>query len=272
VRTLVLLLGLLVALLPATTTKAQIASPNGMGVSMGHVNLLAQDVDAAKQFWITLGGTPANHGPLDFLKFPGILIFVRKGEPSGGSVGSVVDHIGFYVANIRQSMGKWKAAGLKTEPGANARQGYVTTPDGLVRIEILENTSLSVPIAFDYIYFQVADTGTAGKTTMSEMQAWYAKIFGGTPGKRGQLYSDSFPGGVLLFAKSDTPTAPTQGRGLDHIGFEVRDLEAFCKRAEASGAKLDRPFTKRPELGESLAGLTDPWGTRIELNDGVAQW
>ncbi len=62
---------------------------------------------------------------------------------------------------------------------------------------------------------------------------------------------------------------PTKGRGLDHIGFEIKDLEAFCKKAEASGVKFDMPYTKRPDLGISLAFLTDPWGTYIELNEGL---
>jgi hypothetical protein len=34
----------------------------------------------------------------------------------------------------------------------------------------------------------------------------------------------------------------TKGRALDHIGFDVNNLQAFCKKPEASGIKLDRPF------------------------------
>jgi hypothetical protein len=33
--------------------------------------------------------------------------------------------------------------------------------------------------------------------------------------------------------------------------------------------KLDLPFTKRPELGISMAYITDPWGTYIELTEGL---
>ena len=73
----------------------------------------------------------------------------------------------------------------------------------------------------------------------------------------------------LTFTKSDTATVPTKGRSVDHIGFEINNLEAFCKKAEASGVKFDMPFTKRPELGISLAFITDPWGTYIELNEGL---
>ena len=50
---------------------------------------------------------------------------------------------------------------------------------------------------------------------------------------------------------------------------EVRNLELFCKKLEAAGAKLDTPYTQRPDLGIALAFLTDPWGVRIELTEGL---
>ena len=62
--------------------------------------------------------------------------------------------------------------------------------------------------------------------------------------------------------------APTRGRMLDHIGFEVKNLEAFCRELEAHGIKLDRPYGKLPS-GFGLAFLTDPWGTYVELTEGL---
>ena len=62
---------------------------------------------------------------------------------------------------------------------------------------------------------------------------------------------------------------PTKGRALDHIGFEVNGLEAFCKKLEAQGIKFDVPYRKVPALGISVAFLTDPWGTYIELTEGL---
>ena len=54
---------------------------------------------------------------------------------------------------------------------------------------------------------------------------------------------------------------------LDHIGFDVKDLQAFIKTLEAQGIKLDRPYTKNEKTGEALAFITDPWGVYIELNE-----
>ena len=74
----------------------------------------------------------------------------------------------------------------------------------------------------------------------------------------------------LSFTKTDTALAGTKGRSLDHIGFEVRDLESFTKKLEASGMKFDVPYRKVPRLGIAIAFLTDPWGTYIELTEGLA--
>jgi len=267
-RKFILILSLAV-LLPASSSWAQLAAPNEAGVSMGHLHLLAQDTEASQKFWIAFGASPVKFGPGEAMKLPGVLILIRKEDPSGGTLGSIVNHVGFRVPNVQQAMAKWKAAGLKTEDGRNAQQGFVTTPDNLVRIEILEDPSLTVPIAFHHIHFFVAQAGPSAGS-VEEIQSWYAKMFGAKPGKRGQDDADDLPGVNLTFRKSDTPTVGTKGRALDHIGFEVQNLEAFCKKAEESGVKFDRPYTKRPELGISLAYLSDPWGTYIELTDGLS--
>jgi hypothetical protein len=59
-------------------------------------------------------------------------------------------------------------------------------------------------------------------------------------------------------------------RSLDHIGFEVKNLEEFCKKLEAAGQKFDRPYTRLPNSTTAIAFLTDPWGTYIELTENLA--
>jgi catechol 2,3-dioxygenase-like lactoylglutathione lyase family enzyme len=84
----------------------------------------------------------------------------------------------------------------------------------------------------------------------------------------------SLPGVELKFSKSSwegsaSPPAPTKGRALDHIGFEVKNLEAFCKKLEANGVKLDQPYSKTRHKSYASAELTDPWGTSIVLTEGL---
>ena len=239
---------------------ADMPAPNEKGVSNGHLHLNVRNVDENTKFFATLGGTPVKD-QAGVIEFPGVIVRLRQQDPTGPSVGSVVNHVGFLVPNVQQSVAKWKAAGLKVEPGLNNRldQAFLTSPDG-VRVEILEDKTQTVPIKNHHIHFYVSEA------TIPEMQAWYVKTFGAKAGMRGQFKAADIPGVNLSWAKADTPTVPTKGRALDHIGFEIKNLEAFCKRLEAGGMKLDRPYSKN-QAGVGIAFITDPWGTQIELNE-----
>jgi catechol 2,3-dioxygenase-like lactoylglutathione lyase family enzyme len=263
-RSLVLLL--LVAITnPATNSWAQTAPPNEMGVTMDHFHLNVRDLEAHKKFWTTLGGKPTKVGILDGFKFPGVIILLRQQDPTGGTVGSVIQHVGFQVPNFNKAMAAWQAAGLKTEPGTRpGQQGYVIAPDDM-RIEIWEEPSLTVPIVNHHIHFFVP------KGDVLKIQAWYAKTFGAKPGKRAAYEAADLPGVNLTFSDQAEATAPTAGRVLDHIGFFITDLEAFYKKLEAQGMKFDRPLDKsRP--GIKLAFITDPWGTSIEIIERAEKW
>src|ERR1700690_1733586 len=76
----------------AAPASAQIVPPtSNRGVSMGHLHLVVADVDAQKKFWTDFGGKPVKNGMIDLIEFPGIYIMLRKGTPTGGTVGSVVN-------------------------------------------------------------------------------------------------------------------------------------------------------------------------------------
>ena len=247
----------LAVLLPLTAAWAVAPAPNAAGVSNGHLHLNVRDVDANMKFFAAMGGAPTAEAGV--LEFPDVVIRLRKQDPTGPSAGSVVNHVGFLVPNVPAYMAKLKAANLKTEAGNRPEQGFVYSPDDL-KIEILEDKSMTVPIRNQHVHFYVSEA------SIPEIQAWYAKTFGAKPGMRGQNQAADIPGVNLSFSKSDTQLAPTKGRALDHIGFEIKHLEAFCKKLESSGIKLDRPYGKTP-TGVGIAFITDPWGTQIELNE-----
>ena len=96
-----------------------------------------------------------------------------------------------------------------------------------------------------------------------------AKHFGAIPGKRLRFDAADLPGVNLTFSASETPVEPTKGRAMDHIGFEIKGLEAFVKKLEAAGVKFDVPYRKVPALGISIAFFTDPWGAYVELTEGL---
>jgi catechol 2,3-dioxygenase-like lactoylglutathione lyase family enzyme len=251
---------------------AQLAPPNEAGITTGHMHLVVRDVQASKAFFVGLGGAAVKLGQIEGVKFPGVVFLLRQGEPTGGSAGSIVDHLGFLVKDGPASVERFKALGTKMELNASGRGGFFYTPDGL-RLEMPERPALATPIVFDQIHFFVHEPAAAGKT-MADMEAWYARVFGAQPGQPGGNPATAYeakilPGVNLRYSKNPTPVAATRGRALDHIGFEVSNLEAFCKKLEAAGIKFDMPYTKRPDLGIAIAFITDPWGTYIELTEGL---
>jgi catechol 2,3-dioxygenase-like lactoylglutathione lyase family enzyme len=186
---------------------------------------------------------------------------LRPGAPpaAGGTDGTIVHQVGFAVQNIQEIVARLKAAGVPVEVhGTNA--AFVMTPDGL-KVAIVEDKAQTVPIQHHHVQFFVAESA------ISEMQAWYAKLFGAKPGMAGESSIAAIPGVNLRFVKTDAPTATTKGRVLDHIGFDVKDLQAFLQKLEAAGVKLDRSYTKNPLTNSALAFIYDPWGTYIELNE-----
>ena len=88
----------------------------------------------------------------------------------------------------------------------------------------------------------------------AETRDWYVKTFGAgselLAGATPPVYIAQLPGLVMYFRKADAAPAGTRGRGLDHIGFEVKNLEEFCKKLEAAGQKFDRPVRAAPELDD----------------------
>jgi extradiol dioxygenase family protein len=94
-------------------------------------------------------------------------------------------------------------------------------------------------------------------------------VFGAKGRSTPNFLAADLPGVALNFTASPDPVVATRGRAVDHIGFEVKNLEAFCKRLEEMGIKLDVPYRKVPALNIGLAFITDPWGTYIELNEDL---
>ena len=89
-------------------------------------------------------------------------------------------------------------------------------------------------------------------------------------GKRGAFDTVTLPGVEMSITKQEMAQAPTKGRSLDHIGFDVKNLEAFVKTLDAKGVKLDEAIRLAPNGTTKVAYLTDPWGTRIELTQNLA--
>ncbi len=262
-----LLIGLTVCAAYSIPMAAQVGSPNGSGVAMGHVHLNVRDVQAHKKFWVELGATPVRIGTAEAVKMDGLLVVLREQAPGGPMDGSVVNHFGVFVPQFEVLRAHLEPSGIKMDPAragsGDMRQSSAYGPDEF-RVELTENPALTTGLASHHLHYNVADP--------IEVQQWYAQTLMVTPGTRARWEAGDIPGMNLTYGTipegGSTPVR-TQGRLLDHVGFEVANLEAFAKKLEASGVKLDTPYHQDPELGIPSVFLTDPWGTTIELTEGL---
>jgi catechol 2,3-dioxygenase-like lactoylglutathione lyase family enzyme len=260
-----------VALLSTPSAFAQLAEPNQVGVRMGHVHLNVRDIDAQKRFWIDqLGGTLVKNGPLELIQFPGVYIMLRKADNPLPPAGSIVNHFGFVVKDMPASLAKWKAANVGIEPTENPNEVYLAGPDG-IRVEVYGEPALPTPISMNHIHFFPSD--------VPAIKRWYVNAFGANPARRPcvaclskprMIEADDLPGVNLTFPQTATPQQPTKGRAIDHIGFDVIDLEALVTALDARGIKIDAPIRQVPNSNVKVAFLTDPWGTYIELTEGLS--
>ena len=249
----------------------------------GHHHLNITDIDAHKRLFVeTLGGTPvANTKSADaIVKFPNALVLLRRQPPTGGTKGTTVNHFAFGVPNIRQMVDRVKAAGwpmvtrAETAPTQEVKDdlafmvdqqtdvAFMMGPDE-TKIELIEIKTQPTPIAIHHIHFLTPQ--------VAEMKAWYVQVFRATPGKRGNFEAADLHGVNLTYSPAPGPVAGTRGRALDHISFEVNGLDAFCRRLQSMGI----PYQRRADDGTALwngAFITDPWGTYIEVTEGLDKY
>lgn len=251
---------------------AQLAPPNPEGATLAHVHLAVKDVVAQKKFWIDImGGKLVKNGPLELIEFPGVYILLRQSNDATPPAGAILDHFGFVVKDMPAMVAKWKANNLEMQPTENPNEIYVVAPDG-IRVEVYGVPRLPTPIQMNHLHYMATDAGG--------MQAWYNRAFGAVISKRAcvgcitkpsLIETVNMPGNVnFSFSISKDKRAPTKGRSIDHIGFEVKDIEAYVKDLEANGIKMDEPVRAIPNTKLKIAYLTDPWGTRIELTENLA--
>jgi catechol 2,3-dioxygenase-like lactoylglutathione lyase family enzyme len=266
-------------LVMTTQAWAQLPLLKDNALIYAHHHLNVPNIVEAKKFWVdTLGGEPVSAGPLQMVKFPNVIIVFTQRAPTGGTKGTTVNHVGFYVPSVRKMLDKVQAAGYpvvtrEEMPAGQAvadgiayvaatkqNVGFVMLAEG-TKVEFVENPSVTAPVSNHHVHFATEK--------IDDMQAWYVKTFGAKAGMRGTFKAADLPGVNLTFGGTTEPVVGTRGRALDHIGFEVKGLEAFCKQLEAQGIKFDRPYGYIPQIGFAIAFLTDPFGTYIELTEGM---
>jgi catechol 2,3-dioxygenase-like lactoylglutathione lyase family enzyme len=211
-------------------------------VIVGHYHLNVTSVVEHRRFWVdTLGGKAVKIGNVDAIEFPDVYLLLHVQPPTGPTRGTTFDHIGFAVPDVPAmttkvvangytlTVGREPAPGETASPptaGNYGRFSYLVGPDG-VKVELVTNMAPDAPpITHHHVHFV--------NRQFVEMQQWYMKAFNATlrDGQTDFFIGADLPGvGYMLNFFSWLPNenlVGTQGRAVEHVGFEVRNLKAFC--------------------------------------------
>jgi catechol 2,3-dioxygenase-like lactoylglutathione lyase family enzyme len=264
---------------PAVAELSNDAAP----IIVGHYHLNVTSVAEHRRFWVdTLGGKSVKIGTVDAIEFPDVFLLLHEQKPTGPTRGTTFDHIGFAVPDVPAmttkvvangyalTVGREPAPGETASPptaGNYGRFSYLVGPDG-VKVELVTNMAPDAPpITHHHVHFV--------NKQFVEMQQWYMKAFNATlrEGQTDFFIGADLPGvGYMLNFFSWLPNEAlvgTEGRAVDHVGFEVRNLRAFTAELEAKGIELASPYRRDESLGLDVASVIDPWGTVLMLTEGL---
>jgi len=248
---------------------AQLASPNSIGLSYGHVHLNVSNIDEHTAIWQEyFNGELVQKGPLTAIKLPNMVIIFTERAPTMGSRDTLMDHFGVKVRDIEGFLARWQAAGLETGRVFTGAEGqtnaYVMLPDG-VYVELQEDQALHEEITGYHIHFYSQES--------EALLQWYSELLDSEIKPRGSIgTTTNVPGMNLSFSNSRDPRQATQGAAIDHIGFEIENLETFCEQLEARGIVFDVPYREVESIGLAIAFITDPQGVRIEFTEGLVDY
>lgn len=245
---------------------AQLARPNAAGVTWGHIHLNVTDVERHSRIWVEhFGGRVVDFDLVHTIALPNTVLMLNEREPSGGTQGSAVDHFGFSVPDLAAFLERWRADGLEVESEfegfGGTPQAYVTFP-GEIRVELQEVPTLQVAAEPYHVHLYTADGAEA-------LRDWYAERFSLAPRTRGRIpFTADAPGMNVSFADAET-VEPTRGRVLDHIGFEVENLQSYTEALAELGVAFDVEYRVIDGVGIGVAFFTDPSGAYVELTEGL---
>lgn len=263
----------------ASPARAQLDN-DAAPVVVGHYHLNVTNIDDQMRFWVdTLGGKRLTVNGRTAVRFPGIYLLFDERAPTGPTRGTTFDHLGFAATDVAavaaraEANGFARTVGREPGPGQTASPPtagsygqfeYLVGPDG-VKVELVTAEAGAPPIAHHHVHFVNRD--------FVGMQQWYIRAFNATPR---DVLTDYYAGAELpgvgyslnFFSwLPDEELVGTAGRVVDHVGFEVRNLEAFIDELAGKGIALTEPYHREGEL--AVARLVDPWGTVIELTEGL---
>ena len=105
---------------PVAGSTTAATAPADARVSNGHIHLFTKDPEVQQHFGVDImGATASKKGPdRDIYTLPKVLVIVDKGNPTAGTEGSIVNHVGLRVRDMKDILDK-----VATETPATGTKG-----------------------------------------------------------------------------------------------------------------------------------------------------
>jgi catechol 2,3-dioxygenase-like lactoylglutathione lyase family enzyme len=233
----------------------QVAAQVSETVPYDHIHLAVPDPEKAYAWYAAnLDGVAGeNPGRLIFEPFTGRrplpvnLMFLKRPDVAP-SEGSIIESIGFSVADVDARVKRLEAAG-----GRVAAPGVVVDPWG-VTIELVDDRDYR---GFHHVSLRVPDVDAGIR--------WFLTAFGGERVTlQGRLDAVRYDRTFIVFRQGKG--APSQGRAIDHLGWMPSSIDALQARLKAEGVTFTAgPSPKPNQLGHRTGYVEAPGGARIEL-------
>jgi catechol 2,3-dioxygenase-like lactoylglutathione lyase family enzyme len=225
-----------------------------------HVHLGVPDQPKAVEWYQQhFGGQTMTEGP-DRLMFGQTRLVFQKTAMPQPSAGSVLDHIGFSVADLDATMSRFAGGGVKITTPARDVAGlfkiaFIEDPWG-TRIEVVQDPQR---LGLHHVHLRAPDPAAA--------LAWYVDKFGGKAGKlKGQIDGVEYGDVWILAQRGDA--VPSAGHAIDHVGFRPVHLDDTIVRLKTKGVKVTsepRSLTLASGTTMHIAFIEGADGVRIEL-------
>ena len=213
------------------------------------------------------GGRRITEAP-DRIMYGAVRLMFLAAQSSGGSQGSVIEHIGFSVADLDATMRNLATINTKViEPVKNVpglyKAALIESPWG-TQIQLVQDPEL---LGLHHVLLRMNDPDAG--------YAWLLDKFGGERTKiKGQLDSvkyagtaDGFTTVYIVIDKGES--VPSQGRAVDHIGWRstaaIDSTKALLEGKQVQLTTQPRPLNLPNGPAINYFYVAGPSGTRIEI-------
>jgi catechol 2,3-dioxygenase-like lactoylglutathione lyase family enzyme len=230
-----------------------------------HVNEPAVE---ASQWWEKNipGGRRITEAP-NRIMYGAVRLMFLSPRSSGGSDGSVIEHLGFSVPDLDATMRALAAIETKVvEPVKNVPGLYKTalieSPWG-TRIQLVQDPEL---VGLHHVQLRTPDPDAAYK--------WLLDKFGGERTKmKGQIDSVKYAGvpgfTTVYIVAAKGASVPSQGRAIDHIGWRstatIVETKAMLEGKSVELTSQPRPLELPNGPSINFFYVAGPDGARIEI-------